>query len=142
MTMPQQAPPPSGWAALIQRLTLLAPIVTNSLPEIRNIISFGSGVAVAAGVMNAANQATLLDAVTHIGTDVADIVKYLGVIGLITMPILARMSASVPNLVKALYRKEPKVQVVAPPAVAAVTPAVSSTDAAVVAKVTGQEIKP
>jgi len=114
--------------------------IVSVAPELRNVISFTCGIAVAAGVMNSASQATIMDAVTHIGADVADIAKYLGIIGGIVMPILARNSSTVENLIRSLYKKAPAVKVVAPPPIAAVTPAESSRDVAVVSKVSGQEL--
>lgn len=131
MTNQEPSPAPTWWDKIVA-----------SFPEIRNVISFASGIAVAAGVMNSANQATIIDAVTHIGADVADIAKYVGIIGGIAMPILARHSSTVENLIRMLYKKNPEVKVVAPPPIAAVTPATSTADTTVVSKATGQEVKP
>lgn len=114
--------------------------LSDFLPAARNIISQVSAVLVTIGVMKTADQASLIDAVTHISTDIVDIAKYVGIIGMITMPVWAHLSSSIIPLIKMLHRKAPAVQIVAPPKIAAVTPASSSAEVTVVSKVSGQEV--
>jgi hypothetical protein len=132
MAVQEITPPSSGWWATI----------TNSYPELRNLVSYVCGVATVLGVISVKDQATVMDAVTHIGADLGDIAKYLGVIGGIAMPVLARNSATVENLIRSLYKKSPSVTVVAPPPIAAVTPAESTKEVVVVSKVSGQQLTP
>ena len=127
-----EAPTPTSWWNTIQNL----------FPELRHVITFAAGIAVTLGVMKSADQATLLDAITHIGADLADIGKYVGIAAAILMPIWAKNSGTVVNMIKSLHRKAPEVQVIAPPKIADVTPAQSTTDVVVVNKVSGQELKP
>ena len=130
--MTQTPSPPTSWWNIIQNL----------YPELRHVVTFTSGVLVTIGVMKAPDQATLLDAFTHIGADLADIGKYLGIIGAVIMPILAKNSGTVVNMIASLKRKAPEVVVVAPPVIADKSAAQSTADVAVVSKVSGEEVKP
>lgn len=113
-------------------------------PAGRNVISYGSGVLTAVGVMSLKDQQTLLEAITHIGDDISDIIKYLGIIGGITMPIWAHLSSSVIAMLTSLRKKAPDIKVVASPEIASKTPdnVLSNTQVAVVDKVSGQSMSP
>jgi hypothetical protein len=114
----------------------LVELITRLLPTLRHVITFASGFAVAVGALSTVDQATVLDALNHIGNDVKDILYYGGIITGTLMPIWAQLSARLLPMIRAIARRDPQIKIIASPAIAADTPAnvLSSADVKVVAK--------